>query len=86
MADNGANGETAQAQLPVDQLVLNRDRVTGAVSIGGNVADLDLILDMLGRATRHFDVQYRIMAAIQAQEEVKQRQADMMRVQNLLRK
>jgi hypothetical protein len=84
--DGNGNSENKPGELNADQLILTRDRVTGAVSIGGNVQDLDLILDMLGRVTRHMDVQFRITAAVQAQEQIKQRQAEMQRVQSILRR
>ena len=80
------NGEAKEAQLDADQIVITRDRKTGKVQIDGNVADLDLLLDMLGRATRYYDVRYRINAALIAQEEVKQQQAEYQRVQRLLGK
>ena len=80
------NGEAKQAQLDVDQLVINRDRKTGHVQITGNVPDIDLVLDMLGRATRYYDVRYRITAALVAQEEAKQQRAEYERVQRLLGK
>jgi len=80
------NEEAKFAQLEVDQLVLTRDRMTGAVAITGNVADIDMTLDMLSRATRYFDVQYRIGASIQAQEQINERKKEFERVQRLLGK
>jgi allophanate hydrolase subunit 2 len=80
------NSEGKQQQLTVDQVVLIRDRATGAVSIGGNVQDIDLMLNILAQATRHMDVQFRITAAVAAQEQLKQRQADFERVQRLMGK
>lgn len=73
-------------QAEVDVITLTRDRKTGAVSIGGNVTDMDLHLNMLAQATRHMEVQFRIIAAMEAQAQVKQRQEDMARVANLMRK
>jgi len=75
------NGETQ-----VQQLIITRDAKTGAVTIGGNVTDIELSLEMLSRVTRYLDVQYRIMAAIDAQQEVKKRQEEFRRVQQLLGK
>ena len=80
------NEEAKFAQLEVDQLVLTRDRMTGAVAITGNVKDIDMTLDMLSRATRYFDVQYRIGASIQAQEQINERKKEFERVQRLLGK
>ena len=75
------NGETQ-----VQQLIITRDTKTGAVTIGGNVTDIELSLEMLSRVTRYLDVQYRIMAAIDAQQEVRKRQEEFKRVQQLLGK
>jgi len=75
------NGETQ-----VQQLIITRDAKTGAVTIGANVTDIELSLEMLSRVTRYLDVQYRIMAAIDAQQEVKKRQEEFRRVQQLLGK
>ena len=80
------NGEAKAAQVNVDQVVLIRDRTTGQVTINGNVQDLDLMLDMLARATRHMDVQFRITAAVEAQARIKQQQEDFQRVQRLMGK
>ena len=80
------NGHTPEVSPDADVMVLSRNRSTGEVNVGGNVINVDLALDILGRVTRYFDVQYRIMAAVQAQEELKKRQAEFARVQSLLRK
>jgi len=45
-----------------------------------------MTLDMLSRATRYFDVQYRIGASIQAQEQINERKKEFERVQRLLGK
>ncbi len=73
-------------QIEVDLITLTRDRKTGQVSIGGNVTDIDLCLNMLVQATRHMDVQFRIIAAMDAQAQAQQRKEDMARVANLMRK
>ncbi len=73
-------------QVEVDLITLTRDRKTGQVSIGWNVKDIDLCLNMLSQATRHMDVQFRIIAAMDAQAQAKQRQEDMKRVADLMRK
>jgi allophanate hydrolase subunit 2 len=80
------NGEAKAGELNVDQVVLTRDRKTGAFTIGGNVQDIDLSLNMLAQATRHLDVQFRIVAAVEAQRQIKEQQADFERVQRLLGK
>ena len=77
------NGHTPEGKF---QLVLDYDPATGVMNLGGNVQNLDVILNMLAQATRFVDVQYRINAAVQAQEELKKRQAEFARVQSLLRK
>jgi hypothetical protein len=80
------NGEQKAQELNCDQIVLLRDRTTGRVTLTGNVQDIELGMDMLGRALRFLDVQYRIQAGIAAQAELKQRQEEFMRVQSLLGK
>lgn len=80
------NGEAKAGQLDVDQIVLIRNRKTGEFSIGGNVQDIDLSLNMLAQATRHLDVQFRIIAAVEAQARTKQQQEDFQRVQRLMGK
>ena len=80
------NGHTPEVAPDADVMVLSRNRSTGEVNVGGNVINVDLALDILGRVSRYFDVQYRVMAAMQAQEELKKRQAEFATVQSLLRK
>jgi hypothetical protein len=82
--DNG-NKEEAK-QLTVDQVVITRDRTTGAVSFACTTPDIDLALDMLGRATRHLDVQFRVNAGIAAQQKLKDAQAEYDLTQRLMRK
>ena len=80
------NGEAKAAQVNVDQIVLTLNRETGELNIGGNVQNLNLSLNMLAQATRHLDVQFRIIAATEAQAQIKQQQEDFQRVQRLMGK
>jgi hypothetical protein len=81
------NGEAKQAQqLEVDQIILTRDRKTGGVQVSGNVQDIDLTMDILNRALRFFDVQYRITVGTQIQMNIKAQQDEFLRVQRLLGK
>jgi len=68
------------------QIILNYDPATAVLQLDGNVMNLDMMLNMLAQATRFIDVKYRIVAAMQAQEEAKQAALDFKRVQTLLGK
>ena len=78
------NGDTKAPEKL--QLVLEYDPTTATLKLGGNVMNLDMMLNMLAQATRFIDVKYRIVAAMQAQEEAKQAALDFKRVQTLLGK
>jgi len=78
MSENG--------QADVDQVILTRDRKTGQVAIGGNVTDIDLCLNMLSQATRHMDVQFRVIAAFDAQAQVQKRKEELKFAQDFMRK
>jgi hypothetical protein len=64
MSENGNNGKW--------QVILTMDRDSNALDIGGNVQNIDILLNILSQATRFLDVQYRVAAGIQAQQKVNQ--------------
>jgi hypothetical protein len=61
---DGSNGGSAEV-IPVDQIVLTYDRVHDRLEIGAQCNSLDLMLDMLARATRTLDAKLRAQNAIQ---------------------
>jgi len=70
---NGGNGVTHQA---VDTLILTYNRATDHLDVGGKCNSLDLMLDMLGRATRTLEAQLRAQNAIALQQQLRQVEAD----------
>ncbi len=54
-----SNGERGVERQAVDTLVLTYDRATDHLDIGGHCNSLDLMLDMLGRASRVLEAQWR---------------------------
>lgn len=62
---------TGSEQKPPYEVIVSMDRETLRVNVGGNVKDIDVIMNMLSTALRYMDVQYRIAAGIKAQEELK---------------
>ena len=67
--DNGVESRV------VDTVILTYDRATDHMDVGGNANSLDLMLDMLGRATRVLEAKYRLQSAQQfAQQLAEQRQ------------
>jgi len=69
----------------VDTVVLSYDRATDRMEIGGDVVSLDLMLDMLGRATRTMEKQYREASAIELKAKLVEMEQDA-RVAAALRK
>jgi hypothetical protein len=75
-----------QKQEPLDTLVLALNRKTMELTFGGDVWEAictkknprawDVCLDMLDHARRMLDVQYRIVAAMEAQAMMKQAQEE----------
>lgn len=57
-SDNG-NGERGVEHQVVDTLVLTYDRAADHMDIGGKCNSLDLMLDMLSRATRVLEARWR---------------------------
>ena len=64
---------TNGAEKPYE-VIVTMDRETLRVTLGGNVHDIDVLMNMLLTALRYLDVQYRITAGIKAQEELKRSQ------------
>jgi hypothetical protein len=59
-----------------DTIILTYDRGTDHLDIGGTAGSLDLMLDMLGRATRAIEGRWRAERAKELQRELKQTAAD----------
>jgi hypothetical protein len=62
--DNGAESRS------VDTVILTYDRGRDLLDIGGRAASIDLMLDMLGRATRTLEAKLRVQNALQLQQEM----------------
>jgi hypothetical protein len=76
--DNGKNskGESGVTPTALDTLVLTYNRATDHLEIGGACYSLDLMLDMLGRATRVLEARQRIENAKAMQAELAQAARD----------
>jgi hypothetical protein len=59
-----------------DTVILTYDRGADHLDIGGTAQSLDLMLDMLGRATRAIEGRWRAERAIELQRQLKQAEAD----------
>jgi hypothetical protein len=70
---SGLNGE----QLGPYEVRVTMDRDTLKVTIDTEVKDIDTTINMLATALRFLDVQYRIAAGMQAQEQYRQHQKQM---------
>ena len=70
------NGESGVQHIPVDTLVLTYDRARDHLEIGGKCHSLDLMLDMLARATRTLEGQVRVQGALELQKQLRQAAAD----------
>ena len=69
----------------VDTLILSLDRRTMTLGFNGDVWERikakdprawDVMLNILGQASRQADVQYRIICAMEAQQQIKAQQAE----------
>jgi hypothetical protein len=76
MDDGKSNGERGVEHVPLDTLVLTYDRVHDHLDVGGACNSLDLMLDMLGRATRVLEYKQRAEKAIELQQQLRQMAAD----------
>lgn len=71
--DSGAgNGASHGETFVLDRLVLTYDRARDHLEIGGKVNSLDLMLDMLARATRTIESQLRAENAVKLQQQLVQ--------------
>jgi hypothetical protein len=68
--DGGVQGRA------VDTIILTYDRATDMLEVGGKANSLDLMLDMLGRATRVVEAKLRFEQAKQLQQELRQAAID----------
>jgi hypothetical protein len=74
--DKNGNGEHGVTHTPLDTLVLTYDRARDMLEIGGKCNSLDLMLDMLGRATRVLEGKLRAENAIALQNQLRQAAID----------
>jgi hypothetical protein len=61
----GNDGDNGAEIIPVDELVLQYDRVHDKLTIAGHCESHDLMLDMLARATRTIEAQLRTQRAME---------------------
>ncbi len=78
--EHGSNGESGVEHRPVDTLILTYDRAADHLEVGGHCNSLDLMLDMLGRATRVLENRWRVERI----NELRQQLADQARTQQIL--
>jgi hypothetical protein len=71
MSPNG-NGEHGVAHVALDTLILTYDRAKDYLEVGGKCNSLDLMLDMLARATRTLEAQLRTQHALDLQHKLRQ--------------
>lgn len=69
-SDNGVEA------VQVDTIVLTYNRATDHLDIGGRANSLDLMLDMLGRATRAIEQRVRAEGAMLLQAQIEQAKRD----------
>jgi hypothetical protein len=77
---DGANGESGARAAEVDTLLLTYDRATDHLEVGGKCNSLDLMLDMLARATRVLENKWRMERVA----ELRQQLTDQVRTQQIL--
>lgn len=70
------NGEHGVAHQAVDTVILTYNRATDHLDVGGKCNSLDLMLDMLGRATRAVKAQLRTQHAMALQQQMAQAAQD----------
>ncbi len=68
----GGDGEAGVEHHVVDTLILTYDRATDLLAVDGKCNSLDLMLDMLGRATRVLESRWRREQLALLQEELRQ--------------
>ena len=80
--EHGGNGESGVQRRVVDTLILTYDREADHLEVGGKCNSLDLMLDMLGRATRVLENRWRMERV----KELRQELVDQARTQSILEK
>jgi len=70
MSSSNDSGERGVEHVPLDTLVLTYDRARDHLEIGGKCNSIDLMLDMLARATRVLEAQQRAQNAIALQQQM----------------
>jgi len=70
------NGESGVEHVALDTLVLTYDRARDHLDVGGKCNSLDLMLDMLARATRTIEAQLRAQQALQLNQQLQQAARD----------
>jgi hypothetical protein len=77
------DGGSSDGEAIVDTLILKYDRLRDHLEIGGNVSSTDLALDILGRATRYTEAQWRQQRMLEAANALAQAQHDRAIVESL---
>jgi predicted DNA-binding protein (UPF0278 family) len=75
MSGTPTNGQDAEV-IALDTLVLTYDRVHDKLEIGGKCNSMDLMLDMLARAVRTLETQYRAQRAVELGRQMAQAAQD----------
>jgi hypothetical protein len=70
------NGESGVEHVQLDTLVLTYDRTTDHLEVGGKCNSLDLMLDMLARATRIIEHKWRAERIVELQQQLAQTARD----------
>jgi hypothetical protein len=76
MASSHDNGGDGEQRREVDTIILTYDRATDHLDIGGHCNSVDLMLDMLGRATRVLELKWRQAEMQRFAAEMRQAAAD----------
>ena len=71
-----SNGEAVTTDHTVDTVILRYDRQRDLLEIGGHCNSLDLMLDVLARATRTVETKHRQAAALELQRMVDQQRRE----------
>jgi predicted DNA-binding protein (UPF0278 family) len=70
------NGDSGVKHVALDTLVLTYDRTRDHLDVGGKCNSLDLMLDMLARATRTIEAQLRAQNALALQQQMRRAAED----------
>ena len=70
------NGESGVERIALDTLVLTYDRARDHLEVGGKCNSLDLMLDILARATRTIEAQLRVERAKEQVQQIQQAARD----------